>query len=125
MHGLKQAAKEWHKKLQEILTSIGFSQAIADPRLYTRNVYVHFAPVYLDHILLMGDRKEHLDGFEHKTGGTFEIRVESRLSNFHVIKCDLKKNSGVHLHSSAAIKRILCQFNLRALTPFHHRFPPV
>lgn len=83
-------------------------------------IYVY---IYVDDILPIGDHKEHLDGVADKIASTFEILAKARVSKFLGVMYDFMDIGDVHLYSSAAIERILCQFNSENCRPISTPIP--
>jgi len=56
IYGLVQAARQWHKKLIEVLKKIGFKGGIADPCLMMQqnNLGVNLMSVYVDDNFCIG-----------------------------------------------------------------------
>ena len=48
MHGLKQAAREWHKALVELLSELGFDRCHIDPELFVSRVGKCFIFLWVD-----------------------------------------------------------------------------
>lgn len=57
IYGLRQASREWNKKLSEFLLLLGFKQSFADYSFFThqQDSFFILVEVYVDDILLIGN----------------------------------------------------------------------
>jgi hypothetical protein len=61
LYGLKQAGRNWNKLLHEFLTSLGFTQSLADPCLYTHFQRRMSLLLYVDDIIAAAKTTKQLD----------------------------------------------------------------
>ena len=56
-YGLKQAAREWHKALVELLSEVGFDRCHSDPALYVSKVCRCFIFLWVDNLLIFSEKE--------------------------------------------------------------------
>jgi hypothetical protein len=76
IYGLKQAARQWNKKLHQVLTTMGFKRLESD-----RSVYIYIkgdvriiVPIFIDDITLASKSKSALDHAVRELGQHFKLR---------------------------------------------------
>lgn len=76
LYGLKQASRQWNAKLTQALLSMGFSQAVSDPSLFTQVTTKSFTAVlaYVDDLIIAGDSMESIQRLKQFLNDTFKIK---------------------------------------------------
>ncbi|CAJ2640747.1 unnamed protein product [Trifolium pratense] len=78
LYGLKQASRKWYEKLSQFLTTIGYTQMLSDPTLFTKSTKDSFTIilVYVDDIVLTGNSLAEIEATKsclHKAFGIKDI----------------------------------------------------
>ena len=75
IYGLKQSAREWNKKLHEILTNDGFKRSEADQCLYFKCVEGcwMYVLVYVDDIIMAAENEKMITNASHKLSEIVEL----------------------------------------------------
>lgn len=75
IYGLKQAGREWHKKIDHVLKEMGFKPCISEPCLYTKNKKGNYnlITVYVDDILIVSTKMEDLKAIKGQIAERFEV----------------------------------------------------
>ena len=80
VYGLKQAGRQWYKKLKEVLTEFSMTQVIGDPNTFVAHKVVNgkrctlILPIYVDDLIPIGD-KVLTDDFEANIGKYFDVTI--------------------------------------------------
>ena len=78
LYGLRQAGRQWYRKLKETMTAFGLTQVVSDPHTFVAQKMVKgimrtlVLPIYVDDLFPIGD-KELTDDFEAWIGDYFDI----------------------------------------------------
>ena len=89
LSGLKQAAREWHKALVELLLEIGFDRCYNDPALFVSRAGKYFIFLWVDDLLIFCE-KELLQPLDDKILAAFNGRDLKELS--HVLGMEVKRD---------------------------------
>jgi len=110
VYGLVQAAKEFYKKIVEVLKSIGFIISLADPclgKIKLNSSWVYIG-IYVDDVLMIGNKNE-LNILSAKLKQTFGIRTKFPVEEF--VGCKLQHDkAGITLHQSELVKKLNEEF---------------
>ena len=115
LYGLKQASRAWYHEIDSFLKSIRFMQSTSDCNLYHRKVEKDtiFILVYVDDMLLLGKRQEHLQLYAQKITTKYESRIESDITKFLGIVIDRNKQLGIiKVSSGYMIDQMLEKFGM-------------
>lgn len=84
LYGFKQASRQWNAKLTTTLLSISFSQAKANPSLFTKHGSNYFVAVlvYVDDIVIASDSMAAIDNLKRFLDTSFKIKDLGVLSYF-------------------------------------------
>ncbi|KIJ49713.1 hypothetical protein M422DRAFT_89278, partial [Sphaerobolus stellatus SS14] len=76
LYGLKQASRQWNKKIHSVLVSMGFTRIKADAAIYVYskgNVKI-IVPIYIDDITFAGNSKTEIDNCVQELSKHFKLR---------------------------------------------------
>ena len=85
MYGLKQAAYVFHRKVREVLTSLGFESTLFDSCLFFQFVkpggceftqYLVVIAVYVDNFNIIAEREEDVVYYDFELAKAIDTRVE-------------------------------------------------
>ena len=113
--GLKQAAREWHKALVELLSKLGFDRCHSDPALFVSRVGKCFIFLWVDDLLIFSE-KELLQPLVDEILATFDGRDLKELS--HVLGMEVKRDRKARPLSISHKQMILDLLELNKLSGF-------
>ncbi|KAJ0542271.1 putative RNA-directed DNA polymerase [Helianthus annuus] len=118
LYGLKQAPRAWFHRLSSALLALGFKGSNTDPSLfvYCASDTVLYMLVYVDDIILTGNKPEAIDHVVRRLGSTFDIKDMGPLSYFLGISVT-RKDGDLHLSQQNYIKELLARANLSHAKP--------
>ena len=99
VYGLKQAGRQWYKKLKEVLTEFSMTQVIGDPNTFVAHKVVDgkrctlILPIYVDDLIPIGD-KVLTDDFEANIGKYFDVTILGDLNYFLGIRVIRDRSKG-------------------------------
>lgn len=116
IYGLKQASRQWNKKLNTTLLEIGMSRSKIDPCIYYRTVSeldMLFLTVYVDDILCFFNNEETALMIKKKLNEKFHMKDlgEAKCCIGFKISQNIGQNE-ITLDQSVYIKKILARFNM-------------
>ena len=120
IYGLKQASRQWHRKLRSALLDMGFTQLSADTSVY---VYRHqggitILMVYVDDITIMGNDAAHLISVKQELAKRFDLTDLGELDYFLGIRVTRdRKHRILELDQSKYIRDVLIRFQMIDVTP--------
>ncbi|GBE78927.1 predicted protein [Sparassis crispa] len=96
LYGLKQGARQWNKKLHEVLTKMGFTRLQSDRSIY---VYIRedvriIVPVFIDDMTLASKSKKALDDTVKELKSYFKLRDLG--STQFLLGIDIKRDRAKH-----------------------------
>ena len=112
LYGLKQSARQWNRKFQEALLSLGLQATHADPCLYTNKANDLFFALYVDDGILAAKTEKTLVKAISLLVSRFKVTM-GELGSFVGIQVERLANGNLKLHQEAYAKRILERFNMR------------
>jgi hypothetical protein len=85
LYGLKQASRQWFKKLTQFLYVHGFVQAISDHTLFTKTTYTCFTMilVYVDDIILARTSLDEFDKLKQALDQAVHIKKSRQVKILH------------------------------------------
>lgn len=119
LYGLKQSAREWHKKINKILTDMGLSRLHKDRCVYINKRKNLFIGLHVDEIGMWG-KEEEVGWFKNMLKKVLEVRDLGEMKNFlsmnvkqdnyeisidqaKSMRCELRERS-VHVRSEESFK---------------------
>ena len=118
IYGLKQSPRCWNTALDTELKKMGFAQSPNDPCIYYKNMEgeMLFLGVYVDDIIIAGERETNLNEIKRALSGKFEIKDVGELSYFLGVKVEQRKNS-VWIGQPAYMQNLLERFGMQESNP--------
>uniref|UniRef100_A0AAG5CP00 Reverse transcriptase Ty1/copia-type domain-containing protein n=1 Tax=Anopheles atroparvus TaxID=41427 RepID=A0AAG5CP00_ANOAO len=125
IYGLKQAARVWNTKIDEVLKTMGFIQSTADPCLYIRkkaNKFL-FVLVYVDDVIVICNTEEEFAKVIHVLKLNFTISTMGNLKFFLGIR--IRLDDGRYcIDQQAYLERVLERFGMRDAKPSKYPMDP-
>lgn len=118
LYGLKQAARVWNKRIDEVLKRMKFAPSTADPCLYVRcegKQYV-FLLIYVDDVIVICNVEEEFKAVVDGLQQQFKLSVMGDLSFFLGISVRLK-DGRFRINQRAYLSRVLEQFGITNAKP--------
>lgn len=121
IYGLKQASRQWNKKLNSILLEIGMTRSKIDPCIYYRIINeqdIFFITVYVDDILCFFNNEQTALIIKKKLNENFHMKdlgEAKRCIGFRITR----KENEISLDQSLYIEKILTRFNMSDCKPIY------
>ncbi|KAF0769677.1 hypothetical protein AaE_002676 [Aphanomyces astaci] len=122
LYGLKQVPRQWHKKLDAFVCTLGFKRCYKDQYIYVLRdaddaVSAYFA-VYVDDITLAGKDVAILARLKTCTEGQFAITDTGELDFLLGIKIQRDRQARtLYMHQNLFIQDLLARFNMAGCHP--------
>jgi transposase InsO family protein len=120
LYGLKQAPRAWHIRLHQELTSMGFTQSLADPGLYFTQVGGTnvMLLIYVDDILVACSDSSIVDRFCKRLLSSFDGRDLGDASHFLGIAIQRDRvNRSIKLSQARMVRDLLAKFSMDDAKP--------
>lgn len=119
IYGLKQSARVWNDKINNVLCSFGFRRGLADPCLYSKMIDGKwtFVLIYVDDIIVASELSESIISVEKLLSDSFEIKILGEISNFLGIEVHRNKNGIFCINQERYIDNILNKFSMQDSKP--------
>ncbi|GJX52152.1 putative RNA-directed DNA polymerase [Tanacetum coccineum] len=113
LYGLKQALRQWNKKLVETLSKVGFLQSKNDHSLFTKNKDGTFLAllVYVDDIIVTGNNNDEISKIKVYLNQKFKIKDLGELKFFLGIEV-VKTKNGLCLNQRKYCIELLYEYGL-------------
>ncbi len=128
LYGLKQAHREWHKKIDDALVRLGFSSCSSDRALYVKfdGVCLSTVTVYVDDLVIASDDLSKLSAVKKSLGETFEMKDLGVIDKVLGIQAKYDRENGwmslsQELFVSAILKRFKMKNSKTMATPMEER----
>lgn len=114
LYGLKQAARAWNTKANQVLLEIGFKRSQADPCLYTRQVAgsTLYVLVYVDDMLICHRDDSAITGIWRQLNEHFELKDLGDVCHYLGIEVERPREDCFLLHQTNKIDTLLDKYNL-------------
>ncbi len=129
IYGLKQSGREWNRRLDTTLKSIGFKQCHNEPCLYKENVDKkdNFIAVYVDDIIVACSSETDLLAIKKKIAESFNIVDKGRVQHFLGMEIERVGSIGpISVGHSQYVQNLLKQYGMEqcrgASTPLDPEF---
>lgn len=128
LYGLKQGPRQWYKKFDTFMLSLGFKRSHADHCLYTKKDE-DGSPIilvlYVDDMLLAGKNKTSLDALKQKLNSVFAMKDLGDAE--HILGMRIKRDRKLKLlflSQEKYIAKVLDRFNMADAKPLGVPLPP-
>lgn len=114
LYGLKQSARNWNRKLHDVLTSISLIQSEHDPCLYTckHKDNVLYVIVHVDDILAVSNQEKIIQSLESKLNSHFEIKNLGPVTSYLGVRISQRGNY-YFLDQEKYITSIISDFDMQ------------
>lgn len=119
LYGIKQAPRQWYKRLQSELEQIGFSQSLQDKCLFIRkdnNQFV-FLAVYVDNLLIVASNKTIQQWTINKMAAAFKIHDLGDAHHLLGNRILYKENGSISMDQEQYANDLLKRFNMTDANP--------
>jgi hypothetical protein len=108
LYGLRQAPRAWNIRLDESLTTLGFTKCPSEHALYTKQVArgTIIVGVYVDDLVITGEKKGDIEAFKKEMTKMFCMSDLGLLSYYLGIEVE-QGSRGITLSQSAYAKKLL------------------
>lgn len=120
MYGLKQASREWNKKLDAALKSIGFDQSAVDTCVYYKinGKSINFVAIHVDDSMIFSNDKEVRQHLKQELSSRFrmtDLGTAKYCVGFHVTRD--RQNGKLWLDQEKHIRELLDKFDMNDCKP--------
>jgi hypothetical protein len=122
LYGLKQAPRLWKKKVDEMMSKLGYMTSVADPAVYFKSNCI--VAVYVDDLLILSSNKETVENEKQQLMKCYEATDLGELYSylgFYWVRDRKKKKSW--LHQGLYTKDILTKFRMGECKPNSQPLP--
>lgn len=118
LYGLRQAGRQWHARLREVLLEFGASASNGDPCLYFKGQgeEIVLIAVYVDDILVAARNVESIEQLGRALSSHFDVRDLGPVSHCLGVTFNQDKNL-VTLDQRSYILALLDRFNIKDAKP--------
>lgn len=119
LYGLRQAGRQWHKKLVNKLYELDFESMPQDPCLFTceKDGKCVIIAVYVDDMIMASDDEEWMNEIKQFLSNSFEIKDLGRINRCLGIEFSQDENCCVSLKQKLYTEDILRRFNMDNCNP--------
>jgi hypothetical protein len=121
LYGLKQAGRQWKKKLDETMAHLGFAKSDADECLYIqrdKGKVVLLVLVYVDDAATASRELKRIEGFKKQLQEFFPIKDLGELRHILGIQVTRdRKARTITINQTAYIRNVLARFGMSGCTP--------
>ena len=116
LYGLKQSPRQWYKRFDSFVKSIGFKRSEFDHCLYFQHKNKDdcvFLLLYVDDMLLIGPDIKKINSVKSALGGEFDMKdlsMAKRILGMEIVRD--RSNSMLFLHQTAYVLKILKRFGM-------------
>ena len=112
LYGLKQSSRQWNTKFDQALKDMGFDQSIKDPRLYIKKKPLIYITIYVDDVVIAGEKSEAVQAVKSQLKSRFNISDMGKLHHVLEIKVTHGRNAEISLSQEHYIRNLLKRFKL-------------
>lgn len=111
LYGLKQAGRNWNKKLDEVLTSFGLKKSSTDQCIYFNHDMELFIPIYVDDLLIVAKSDKHLASLKKTLCSHFKMTDLGLAHSIIGLRVNQKANK-IEIDQSVYIAEVLKRFGM-------------
>lgn len=114
-YGLKQASREWNKKIHIVLTGINYTQSVNEPYVYIKRIKdsIVIVAVYVDDLFVFSNNKVEKHKLFDLLKKNFDVKFLGQIEKCLGIKVERDRKKGfIALTQSHYIKRLLERFGM-------------
>lgn len=120
IYGLKQASREWNKKLKSTLKAAGLTQSRIDPCVYLKmkNGKMFFIAIYVDDLMIFDNDEQLRNEIKSKLMEKFKMKdlgIAEYCIGLHITRD--RRNGTVSLDQTGYINTILQKFDMETCNP--------
>jgi hypothetical protein len=130
LYGLKQAGRQWKRKLEAIMQELGFTKSAADDCLFIKRegrviVVIVVVVVYVDDMAMAGPKHASIDWFKISLGKWVEIKDLGELKYILGIEVTQdRKARTIWLNQTAYLIEVLQRYSMENCTAVHTPLVP-
>jgi hypothetical protein len=113
---LKQAGRQWKKKLEEIMRELGFRKSVADDSLFVKEeegALIVVVLVYVDDMAVAGPKLAKIVEFKENLGKRFEIKDMGELEYILGIQVTRDRAARtIRINRTAYIREVLKRYGM-------------
>src|SRR5207244_1852615 len=116
IYGLKQSARIWNQKVNQVLQDEGFTRSQADAGLYTRkekNGEWSYILLYVDDLIVSSKDMEIIKTLQSRMNNHFETKDLGNASYYLGIQIERKDDGSFRLHQTNKISQMLQDFGMQ------------
>lgn len=120
LYGLKQAGREWNKKVTDILLNLGFNRCKSDSCVYFRrlNNNLSFIALYVDDMMLASQTKCDMDNIITDLNKYVEAEDRGPISFYLGMEIEREGLRGaINIHQNSFVKDLLEKWNMENSKP--------
>lgn len=122
LYGLRQAPRNWFKKLTDTLISLGYVQSQSDASLFTviTATSTTLVLIYVDDILIAGDTEAEIFNLKNMLSHVFHMKDLGYVNYFLGLEID-RSSAGFFVSQRKYVRNLLKEFHMDLATPvrFH------
>ena len=119
IYGLKQAARVWNLKINDVLLKDGFRRGTADPCLYSKcvdGVWIYVL-IYVDDILIASCNEDFVIKIGEQLANEYKVNCLGEITYYLGLQITKSKEGYFCMNQESYIKRIAKRFNLQDAKP--------
>ena len=119
LYGLKQSPREWHAKLKEVLTELGYEPVHGDPSLFLgKGPDGAWILVYVDDLLLVSNSADQLAQLKKSLSSHFPMKDLGEVESYLGMEVSRDWEKGeIYLSQQKYINTLLARFDQEGITP--------
>lgn len=120
LYGLKNAAKCWNKKINNVLIQMGFNKSENDPCLYirTKESELIYLLIFVDDIILSGKNLDDLLTVKNVLMSNFKMKDKGDLKNFLGLEITRDRDKGeLKISQTRYCEKIIDRFGFESCVP--------
>ena len=118
IYGLRQAARNWYKKLHDFLLEKVMTKSANDPCLFTRKSQDIFLYIltWVDDIMRVGNKPEEVQKLKYSLSQNFKMKDRGKIKHFLGLRIS-QHEDGINVHQELFIQNVLRRFGMEDCKP--------